>query len=50
MLMKEIEDDTTDGKIYCVFELDQYCQNDYTTQDNLQSQGNTYEIIKGIFQ
>ena len=28
----------------------QYCENDYTTQSNLQSQCNPYQIINGIFQ
>ena len=27
----------------------QYCQNDYTTQGNLQIQRNPYQITKGIF-
>ena len=27
----------------------QYCQNDYTTQGNLQIQCNPYEITNGIF-
>ena len=27
---------------------DQYCQNDYTTQGNLQIQGNPYQITNGI--
>ena len=27
----------------------QYCQNDYTTQDNLQIQHNPYQITNGIF-
>ena len=27
----------------------QYCQNDYTTQGNLQIQCNSYQITKGIF-
>ncbi|MDD0538501.1 hypothetical protein PS023_23330, partial [Shigella sonnei] len=26
-----------------------YCQNDYTTQDNLQVQCNPYQITNGIF-
>ena len=28
---------------------DQYCENDYTTQSNLQIQCNPYQITKGIF-
>ena len=27
----------------------QYCQNDYTTQGNLQSKCNPYQITNGIF-
>ena len=27
----------------------QYCQNDYITQGNLQTQCNPYQITKGIF-
>ena len=27
----------------------QYCENDYTTQSNLQIQCNTYQITNGIF-
>ena len=27
----------------------QYCENDYTTQSNLQIQCNSYQIINGIF-
>ena len=27
----------------------QYCENDYTTQSNLQIQCNAYQIINGIF-
>ena len=38
-------------KIYIIF-LDwknQYCENDYTTQSNLQIQCNPYQITNGIF-
>ena len=28
---------------------DQYCQNDYTTQGNLQIQCNPYQITNGVF-
>ena len=28
----------------------QYCQNDYTTQGNLQIQFNPYQFINGLFQ
>ena len=27
----------------------QYCENDYTTQSNLQIQSNVYQITNGIF-
>ena len=27
----------------------QYCENDYTTQDNLQIQWNPYQITNGFF-
>ena len=40
-----------DGERHTIF-LDwknQYCQNDYTTQGNLQSQHNPYQITNGIF-
>ena len=40
----------TDGEIYTMF-LDwknQSCENDYTTQSNLQIQCNTYQITNGI--
>ena len=50
MLMKEIEDDTNRWR-YTMF-LDwknQYCQNDYTTQGNLQIQCNSYQITNDIF-
>ena len=45
--MKEIKDDTN----RCMF-LDwknQYCENDYTTQSNLQIQCNPYQTTNGIF-
>ena len=51
MLMKEIEDDTNRWRGYTMF-LDwknQYCQNDFTTQGNLQTQYNPYQITNGIF-
>ena len=47
--MKEIEDDKQMER-YTMF-LDgknQYCQNDYTTQGNLQIQCNLYQITNGI--
>ena len=49
-LMKEIKDDTQMER-YTVF-LDwknQYCESDYTTQSNLESQCNPYQITNGIF-
>ena len=50
ILMKDIKDDTNIER-YTMF-LDwknQYCQNDYTTQGDLQIQCNPYKITKGIF-
>ena len=32
-----------------MFVKNKYCQNDYTTQGNLQSQCNPYQITNGIF-
>ena len=51
MLIKDIKEDTTDRKIHYVHGLEEsnYCQNVYTTQGNLQIQGNSYKIINGIF-
>ena len=49
--MKEIEDDTNKWKDYTML-LDwknQYCQNDYITQDNLQIKCSPYQIVNGIF-
>ena len=41
----------TDGQIYYVLGLeDQYCENDYITQSNLQIQYNPYQITNGFFQ
>ena len=51
VLMKEIKGDTNRWKDNTMF-LDgqnQYCQNDYTTQGNLQIQCNPYHITNGIF-
>ena len=49
MLMKEIKDDTNRWKaIICLDWKNQYCQNDYTTQGNLQIQWNPYQITKEI--
>ena len=40
----------TDGKIQHALELEeQYFQNDYITQGNLQIQFNHFQIINGIF-
>ena len=49
-LMKEIKDDTNRWR-YTMF-LDwknQHCENDYTTQSNLQIQCNLYQTTTGIF-
>ena len=49
MPMKEIKDDTN-RKIYHALDWkNQYCQNDYSTQGNLQIQCNPYQIAKDIF-
>ena len=45
ILIKEIKDEQTEGKIYHA----QYCQNGYTTQGNLQIRCNPYQITKDIF-
>ena len=40
----------TNGEIYHVLGLeDRYCENDYTTQSNLQIQCDHYQITNGIF-
>ena len=39
----------TDGKIYHDFGLEKLCQNDYTTQGNLQIHCNPYRFTNGIF-
>ena len=40
----------TDEEIYHVLDWkNQYCENDYTTQSELQIQRNLYQIINGIF-
>ena len=45
------EDNTNGRKMYHVFDRkNQYCQNDYTTQGNLQIHCNPYQITNGIFQ
>ena len=51
ILMKEIKDDTNRWERYTMF-LDwkkQYCENDYTTQSNLQIKCNPYQITNSIF-
>ena len=49
-LMKEIKDYTNRWR-YTMFMdwKNQYCENDYTTQSNLQIQCNPYQITTGIF-
>ena len=48
--MKEIEDDATDGKMHYVLHCrNQYCQNDYNAQGNLQIHCKAYQITSGIF-
>ena len=48
-LMKEIKDDTNRWRdIPCSWK-NQYCENDYTTQSNLQIQCNPYQLTNGIF-
>ena len=40
----------TDGEIYQFLDWkNQYCENEYTTQSNLQIQCNPYQITNGIF-
>ena len=49
-LMKEIKDDANRWRdtMFLVWK-NQYCENDYTTQSNLQIQFNPYQITNGIF-
>ena len=50
-LMEEVKDDTNRWRRYTMF-LDwknQHCENDYTTQSNLQIQCNPYQTTNGIF-
>ena len=50
-LMKEIKDNTKKVERYTMF-LDwknQYCENDYTLQSDLQIQCNPYQITNDIF-
>ena len=51
MVEKENVVTQTDGKIYTVFLNwnNQYCQNDYTTRDNLHIQCNSDQITNGTF-
>ena len=46
LLMKEIKDDTN-GAIYNVLELQEYCESDYTTESSLKTQCNP--CPSGIF-
>ena len=40
----------TDGEIYYVLDWkNQHCENDYTIQNNLQIQCNSYQTTNGIF-
>ena len=40
----------TDGEIYHVLGLEEsHCENDYTTQSNLQIQCNPYQTTNGFF-
>ena len=47
--MKEIKEDANGWRnIPCAWK-NQYCENDYTTQSNLQIQCNPYQATEGIF-
>ena len=47
---KKLKMTQADGKIYHVLGWkNQHCENDYTTQSNLQIQCNPYQITNGIF-
>ena len=48
--MKEIKGGT-DGEIYIIFmdRKNQYSENEYTPQSNLQIQCNPYQVTNGIF-
>ena len=50
-MMKEIKEDINRWKdIPCSLDwINQYCQNDYTTQGNLQIEWNPYQITNCIF-
>ena len=49
--MKEIKDDINRWERYSMFlgRKNQYCENDYTTNCNLQIQCDLYQITNGIF-
>ena len=50
ILMNEIKDDINRWRDTMFLDWkNQYCENDYTTQSNLQIQCNPYQIINGIF-
>ena len=48
MLMEEIKDDTERYTLFLDWK-NQHCENDYTTQSNLQIQCDPYQITNGIF-
>ena len=47
-LMKEIKDKQMERYAMFSDRQNQYCENDYTTQSNLQNQCNSYQITHGI--
>ena len=47
--MKEIKDDTDGTNIMFVSWKNQYCENDYTTYNNLQIECNSYQSTYDIF-
>ena len=50
ILLKEIKDDTNNGKVYHVLRLkESYSKNDYITQSNLHVWCNPYQTTNGIF-
>ena len=51
ILMREIKKPHKETEKYAMFSdwENQYCENDYTTQSNLQIQCNPYQITNGIF-
>ena len=48
MLMKEIKADTERYTLFLEWKS-QHCENDYTTQSNLQIQCNLYQITNDVF-